>query len=309
LLDANDAPTNVFSNSNVLTVASGRPVQRSLSLAFEKLSIEGANTDGEEATVTLSMADRQGNPVPPGTQVNFVSESGVILPAVCFVPPVTPATASSPAIPTSFCTVKIRSQGARTANGRVSVLAYVEGEEDFVDVNGNNVYDASTDSFKDLGRAFRDDNANAVNGANGVYDTGEFQVPRVSVPACVAGAGCAGDGAWGAADVRTQGSIVFASSNAVISGAATATTLNFTVADANGNSMPTGSKVEVTGAIGNSSGTWLNCTIQANSSFAIANTVAPTITSSPFLCDSGDILTVKVTSPLGFTTSQDFIVP
>lgn len=93
LLDANDAPTNVFSNSNLLTVASGRAVQRSLSLAFDKLSIEGFNFDGDEAYATLSLADRQGNPVPPGAQVNFVTESGVMMPAVCFVPPVTPATA------------------------------------------------------------------------------------------------------------------------------------------------------------------------------------------------------------------------
>lgn len=308
LLDANDAPTNVSSDSNLLTVASGRAVQRSLSLAFEKLSIEGANTDGAEATVTLSLADRQGNPVPPGTQVNFVSESGVILPAVCFVPPVTPATASSPAIPTSSCTVKIRSQGARTANGRVSVLAYVEGEEDFVDVSGDNIHNTN-EPFNDLGRAFRDDNGNAVLGANGVYDTGEFQVPRVNVSACTAAAGCVGDGVWGAADVRAQGTIIFATSGAVIRGAIAGNALNFTIADGNGNSMPTGSTVEVTGAVGNSSGSWLTCNIQSNSSFAIANTVAPTITSSQFLCDSGDILTVKVTSPIGVTTSQGFIVP
>ena len=308
LLDANDAPTNVSSDSNLLTVASGRAVQRSLSLAFEKLSIEGANTDGAEATVTLSLADRQGNPVPPGTQVNFVSESGVILPAVCFVPPVTPATASSPAIPTSSCTVKIRSQGARTANGRVSVLAYVEGEEDFVDVSGDNIHNTN-EPFNDLGRAFRDDNGNAVLGANGVYDTGEFQVPRVNVSACTAADGCVGDGVWAASDVRAQSTIIFATSGAVIRGAIAGNALNFTIADGNGNSMPTGSTVEVTGAVGNSSGSWLTCNIQSNSSFAIANTVAPTITSSQFLCDSGDILTVKVTSPIGVTTSQGFIVP
>lgn len=310
LLDANDAPTNVFSNSNLLTVASGRPVQRSLSLAFGKLSIEGADRDGVMATVTLSMADRQGNPVPPGTQVNFVAESGVMLPAVCFVPPVTPETADSPAIPTSSCTVNFRSQGTRPANGRVSVLAYVEGEENFVDVNGNNVYDTGIDSFTDdLGRAYRDDNGNAALGANGVYDTGEFQVPRVNVPACTAAVGCVGDGVWGAADVRKQGTIIFATSNAVISGSASATTLNFTVADANGNSMPTGSKVEVTGDVGNGLGAWATCNVNSNSSFDIANTLAPTVASSTFLCDSGDILTVKVTSPLGVTTSQFFIVP
>ena len=177
-----------------------------------------------------------------------------------------------------------------------------------MDVNGNNIYDAG-DSFTDLGRAFRDDNGNAVLGANGVYDTGEFQVPRVNVSACTAAAGCVGDGVWGAADVRAQSTIIFATSGAVIRGAIAGNALNFTIADGNGNSMPTGSTVEVTGAVGNSLGSWLTCNIQSNSSFAIANTVAPTITSSQFLCDSGDILTVKVTSPIGVTTSQGFIVP
>ncbi len=95
LLDVNNAVTSIFSNSNLLTVASGRATQSSLSLAATKLSIEALNTDGETTVLTLSMADRQGNPVPPGTQVNFVTESGVMLPAVCFVPPVTPATASA----------------------------------------------------------------------------------------------------------------------------------------------------------------------------------------------------------------------
>ena len=90
----------------------------------------------------------------------------------------------------------------------------------------------------------------------------------------------AGDGVWGAADVRAQGTIIFATSGAVIRGAIAGNALNFTIADGNGNSMPTGSTVEVTGAVGNSSGSWLTCNIQSNSSFAIANTVAPTITSS-----------------------------
>lgn len=68
----------------------------------------------------------------------------------------------------------LQSRCARTANGRVSVLAYVEGEEDFVDVSGDNIHNTN-EPFNDLGRAFRDDNGNAVLGANGVYDTGEFR--------------------------------------------------------------------------------------------------------------------------------------
>lgn len=297
LLDANDAPTNVFSNSNLLTVASGRAVQRSLSLAFEKLSIEGLNTDGAETNVTLSMSDRQGNPVPPGTQVNFVTESGVMLPAVCFVPPVVPATASSPAIPTSYCTVKLRSQGFRPNNGLISVLAYLEGEEDFVDVNGDNVYN-SGEPFTDLGRAYRDDNE------NGAYEIGEFQVPRASTAVCSAGAGCVGDGVWGAADVRAQGTIVFASGVAVISGTASTTLLRLNIADINGNSMPTGTDVVVdAGTPG--SGIGAKCGAETAFNGKIANTLRPSAFNIPLVgCAPGGSLTVVVTSPAGLVNRQ-----
>ncbi|MEO8248814.1 MAG: hypothetical protein ABI589_05540, partial [Burkholderiales bacterium] len=88
--------------SNILTVASGRPVQKAMSIALEKLSIEGFNVDGNTSKVTVSLADRQGNPVPDGTEVNLVAESGVLIPGRCVV-----------ADGTSRCSVDIRSQGTR----------------------------------------------------------------------------------------------------------------------------------------------------------------------------------------------------
>lgn len=86
-----------------------------------------------------------------------------------------------------------------------------------MDVNSSNIYDAGDST--DLGRAFNDDNPANETGGLPVYtyDTGEFQVPRASVAACVAGTGCAGDGVWGAADVRKQNAIIFAGSTAVVS--------------------------------------------------------------------------------------------
>ena len=78
--------------------------------------------------MTVSIADRQGNPVPDGTQINLTTESGVLVPPSCF-------TAGG----TSTCNVQLRSQGSRPANGRVSILAYLPGEEDYVDANGNEI--------------------------------------------------------------------------------------------------------------------------------------------------------------------------
>jgi hypothetical protein len=335
LLDSSGVATSVFSNSNLLTVASGRPTQSSLSLALGKLSIEGLNRDGETTTVTLSMADRQGNPVPPGTQVNFVAESGVLLPAVCFVPPVIPATASSPAIPVSACTVTFRSQGTRTANGRVSILAYVAGEEDFVDANGNNAYDCG-ETFTDLGWAFRDDNGQALV-ANNSFDSGEFQVPRVTSPSACAAVSLAlpagavfgvpntKDSVWGVADVRSQATLIFASGTADITAGSlvantpfvgsspltnTLTGVAVTIADTNGNSVPTGTKIDISavddglsvpGFIGAS------CTVSSTASYTVENSLLPlALPVSLSNCTRGDQLRVRATTPLGTLTERLF---
>ena len=340
LLDDNNQPTVLFSNSNLLTVASGRPTQSALSLSLGALSIEGDSRDGSTTTVTLSMADRQGNPVPPGTQVNFVAESGVLLPAVCVVPPVTPATATSAAIPVSSCTVNFSSSGTRTLNGRVSILAYTAGEEDFVDKNGNNIFDAG-DTFTDLGRAFRDDNGQSPLGPNGVYDSGEFQVPRLGTPACVNGVGCAGDGIWGAADVRQQATLVLATGRASLSAvfqpavqilpavpaigttmalpASTAVPgLTLTISDLKGNSMPTGSKIELS-IIDNSpyepvtvrgGGLGGTCRISGPISYTVSNTLGQLVLNVALsTCTTGDAVNVVVTTPLGTATAATFIVP
>ena len=253
------------------------------------------------------MADRQGNPVPPGTQVNFVAESGVLLPASCVVPPVVAATATSAAIPSSSCTVTIKSSETRTANGRVSILAYTAGEEDFVDVNGNNIYD-SGDTFTDLGRAFRDDNGQSASGANGVYDPGEFQVPRELTNACTP-SGCVGDGVWGVADVRKQATIVFASSTAIISATPSSSGVNARISDINGNSVPTGSTVKAT-VVDRTSGTAndVTCTLVGADSITVPNTLSPiNVNFGVKDCSSGDLMTITVKTPLGLITSRDFV--
>ena len=338
LLDGNNAETSVFVNSNLLNVASGRPTQRSLSLAVEKLSIEGGNLDGITTNVTFSMADRQGNPVPPGTQVNFVTESGVFLPAVCFVPPPIPATATSPATPSSACTVTLRSQGTRTLNGKVSILAYVVGEEDFVDANGNNMFDCG-ESFTDLGFAFRDDNGQAKDGANNIFDNGEFQVPRLAsnslctvaknpvASGVLAGVPNTNDGVWGDAEVRRMGTVVFATSRALItvSSMVASTPIERSspitnglpqvaveIGDLNGNSMPTGTKVDVsTIDDGNPVPGFIigSCTLSSAASYLVGNTTTPTTIAAVLaFCTAGDKLQVKVTSPLGEVTQQIFSI-
>lgn len=322
-------PTNVLVNaalvanpsiqidSSILAIASGRPVQSRVSLSVEKFSIEGASVDGVTSNVTVSLADRQGNPVPDGTAVNFVTEGGVMIPPVC----TTGANAGN-----SQCSVQIRSQNPRAGNGRITILAYVAGEEDFVDANFNNIFDCG-EAFSDLGTAFRDDNESAA------FDTGEFSVPR-NTTASVCGAGSlpspqVGDGLWGAADVRAQQSIIFATSQAQIINPSfaiavfpaygvtpIATALSFTVQDLNGNSMPVGSAiaaraVDNTPTLPTTGGTSAEaCQVSTLSSALVPNTTAALpVTVALKTCVQGDQIEISVTSPLGIRTVATFSVP
>ena len=83
------------------------------------------------------------NPVPDGTAVNFVATAGLVTGTCTTV--------------NSGCSVTYSSQGTRPVNGRVVILAYLNGEESFIDTNGDNVWQAG-ESFHGVGRAFVDTN-------------------------------------------------------------------------------------------------------------------------------------------------------
>jgi hypothetical protein len=298
------ANPQVQTTSGILTVASGRPVQKAASIATQKFALEGFNFDGDTTPITLSLADRQGNPVPDGTVVNFVASSGVMLPASCVI-----------AGGNSQCVSTIRSQGTRPRNGRVSVLAYVQGEEDFVDSNFNNVYDAG-ESFTDLGNAYRSDlndksppSANA-NSSNWTYQNGEFTVPRsgnVSCPGAESGRPDTCDGVWGFADVRKQIMIEFSTSGAFLAGTPTVSVggiLAF-VSDGNGNSMPTGSALGASKISGPD-----DCTAKTSSG-VIPNTYDPyPVFIDLQKCASGSVIQLDVTTPVTRTISSfRFVLP
>ena len=301
--------TAIQTNSSLLAIASGRPTQSSLSLSLGKFAIRGFNFDGEETTVTLAMSDRQGNPVPDGTAVNFTAESGVMIPPIC-------TTGNVPG--DSRCTVKFRSQGTRPADGRVSILAYAAGEESFVDSVGDNVYHCG-DTFTDLGIAYRDDTARTsgvpVGGTNA---TG--QVPRsAAVSTCGTGVvptAASGDGVWGTADVRQQAVIVYSTDDMKISsavwtsapsaqwgGTVVTTGLVVSLSDLNNNSVPTGSTIVATAidatpsspAAGVLVGT---CTLLGISNDAVPNSLDP-LSLGLFLkdCVTGDQVKISVTTP------------
>jgi hypothetical protein len=158
--------------SNILVVSTGVPDQAHFSLATSIGNCEGRDFDQSCSVVTATLGDHFGNPAPDGTAVNFSTEAGII-DASCVTgslldpPPGDLPPGSTPEGQTTnskigpgsgTCSVLLRSSGQRPANGRVTVLAYALGEEDFFDNNGNNVFDAS-DTFTDKSPDIhRDDN-------------------------------------------------------------------------------------------------------------------------------------------------------
>jgi hypothetical protein len=118
--------------SNVLVISTGVPDQQHFSLATETGNCEGRDFDQKSSTVTVTLGDHFSNPVANGTVVNFTTESGVI-DASCVIND------------SATCGVLLWASGQRPANGRVTVLAYVLGEESFFDYNGNNVCDNCDD--------------------------------------------------------------------------------------------------------------------------------------------------------------------
>ncbi len=161
------ATPTVFSETQNLSVSSGPPSQRFMSLSVQTSNIEGWAYDGTPTVLTVRLADRQGNPVQDGTVVNFTAEGGQVA-SSC-------ATAQVNGI--SLCSANFISQNPRPSDGRVSVLAFTNGTKDYVDVNGNNTYDAG-DTLVSMGDAYRDDNE------NGQYDSGEFLIPRSGTASC-----------------------------------------------------------------------------------------------------------------------------
>jgi hypothetical protein len=247
--------------SDTLTISTGLPIQKSMSMSAEKYNIEGLEFDNEATNVTVLMADQYGNPVSDGTTINFVTEGGA-------VGSVTEgAGACNTSGKTGGCTVQFRSQAFRPVNGRVTVLAYVQGLEDFVDMNGDGQYTAG-EPFTDMGDAFLDAGSLAVTSGvpanpgtlDDVYQpaNGDLPIPfnRTSFQAT-------GDGKWGLNYIRRSVEIVFSGGKATlitqrcVAGACvdapyaiplacpSNTEFTFRLVDQNNNPLPAGTTVSV----------------------------------------------------------------
>ena len=214
---------SLTTQSNQLVISTGRPVQDSFSLAATILNIDGGNLDGVETILTVRAADRMANIVADGTTINFIAEGAQIRGQTSGG-----TTQSTCATVQGACSVTLVSaekrprgdsepSGLATAN-RVTVTAYALGEESFVDLNGNNMWDPG-ETWDDLGDVFVDNNENKK------YETGEQSVrySANNISACpdlpangkldsAASRPATCDGVWGQAHVR-RGMVIVLSGN------------------------------------------------------------------------------------------------
>lgn len=136
--------------SSALSIGTGLPDSNSFSLSLSEFNpAAAATTDGIQVDVTVRAADHFNNPVPDGTAVSFITEGGAIEPRCVTT--------------NGACSVKWTSQDPRPDDMRVSVMAFMQGEESFTDTNGNGTYDS--------GEFFIDRNL------NGVFDASLDHVP------------------------------------------------------------------------------------------------------------------------------------
>jgi hypothetical protein len=217
--------TSIKSQSNTLTITTGLPTQNFFSFSVSTFNIEGLYDDNVTSTLNIIASDRLGNPIPDGTAINFVSNGSDITPS-CI-------TANGK------CSVTFTSADDRPANGRVAVLAYVLGEESFVDTNANNSYDAG-ETFTDLGDPFID------NDEDDLHDSVEQYFHYGSGTAY-----STGNGVWGMNYVRRNTVIVLSGRAATITptavtmGSSCLSYFPLTMHDENNNPMPAGTTVTV----------------------------------------------------------------
>ncbi|VAW52059.1 hypothetical protein MNBD_GAMMA06-1359 [hydrothermal vent metagenome] len=165
-LNSNTAISTV---SPPIAIATGPPAQNSMSIAASELNPNAWSVVNKQVTISVQLGDRFSNPISDGTIISFRTELGIIDPSC--------TTANG------GCSVTWRSGNPKTNNlpidplanppGFTTILAFVEGEESFIDNDANGVF-SDGDGFAVLGfdreEAFRDDNG------NGAFDAGENNI-------------------------------------------------------------------------------------------------------------------------------------
>jgi hypothetical protein len=205
--------------SDTLTISTGLPIQKFMSMSAEKYNIEGIKYDNETTDITVLLADQYGNPVSDNTAVNFVTEGGAV------------GSSAQGACVTKDggCTVTLRSQEFKPLDGRVTVLAYVQGIENFVDENGDGQYTCTgytgpapyrplVDTCNGIGEKFPDPTSGQSGDLGDAFldadNDGKFDPKKGDLPFPYNRSSYSetGDGKWGLNYIRRSIEIVFSGS-------------------------------------------------------------------------------------------------
>lgn len=229
LAQASRSGRTITGLSDALLISTGLPMQKAFSLSVDAYNINGWNQDGNIANVTVRLADQYGNPISDNTSVSFVTEGGAI------------GTPDQGGCQTTGggCSVTLKSQNFRPTNGRVTVLAYVQGIENFIDSNGDGQYSCTNftapdgsvpaiyrplidicvsggEPFTDMGDPFLDAgflgsvvNAQGPGSLDGSYDAPNGDLP---FPYNRTAYSEAGNGKWGLNFIRATTEITFSDS-------------------------------------------------------------------------------------------------
>ncbi len=325
----------VKSQSDILSINTGLPEQRSITIAANILNPEADDYNGEKSVISAWLADNFNNPVPDGTTVNFTTEGGQIQPSCVTV--------------NGSCNVTWTSAEPRVPNHRITILATALGHETFFDTNGNNTFDdadgsaitdralssgftrhiAETSGFLDMSEAWRDDNENLDYDSGETfidYDNDKEFTPEDSLfngPQCQ-GANCAAEDkraihvrkslvltmSGSFADfllTNADGSTTFENRNGTVNAIpnindGASQQFNFSFADYANQPMPMGTTISVTASKG---------TLEGTTSATVRNTSASGYSSLSFYLLNeidGDaetsVIEVTITTPKGNKTSM-----
>jgi adhesin/invasin len=127
------------SSSTNVSIAGGAPSGAHLGVAPAFRNIAGLVTQGIICPVEAIVGDRFGNPVPQGTAVSFLANAGVIGPQGLSDQLGNASTEIKTGPPTPHVGTVTNLADART--GLVTIIAVTQGEETFIDSNGNGLFD------------------------------------------------------------------------------------------------------------------------------------------------------------------------
>jgi len=183
-----DSGTSLSTSSGIISIGGGKPTESHFSLSVSTLNLEGLAYDGIESQITVRLADRYGNvEVLKGTTVSFYSESGgiqrsaimddkgcgsVIFRTQSPIPHKTLPNANEIAFMNqlnSLFGIPIDITDPNSPNprdGLCTIVAVVDGEEEFTDSNANGQYDPGEsydDTYDDI---FLDKDDNSIIGTD-----------------------------------------------------------------------------------------------------------------------------------------------